>query len=217
MGYTGIPSQGCLPCRQRRVKCDEQRPICQKCTKGRRACGGWRERWDLVFRDEGLKLARKDKSRVPIPNSTTESQTAGDNPDVQLAVRQQRWLPSRSASNYSIPLSLAIPLDDRALNFFTWAYTSIPSSQSPPSIPGYLGCFQVLYPNAEKGSLLQVTGDAVSLAALGQHLHNQDIIRKSQAQYIRAMQLTRLEIEQRKPPETEPILAILLLGLYEVS
>ncbi|KAH7121191.1 hypothetical protein B0J11DRAFT_551654 [Dendryphion nanum] len=29
---------GCYTCRQRRVKCDEKRPICERCTKGNREC-----------------------------------------------------------------------------------------------------------------------------------------------------------------------------------
>lgn len=32
---------GCLTCRQRRVKCDEEKPVCGKCTKAGEKCRGW--------------------------------------------------------------------------------------------------------------------------------------------------------------------------------
>ncbi|KAL9622735.1 MAG: hypothetical protein Q9160_002853 [Pyrenula sp. 1 TL-2023] len=32
---------GCLTCRRRRVKCDESRPTCNRCTKGRYVCDGY--------------------------------------------------------------------------------------------------------------------------------------------------------------------------------
>ena len=33
---------GCLTCKARRVKCDETRPFCQRCTKAGRACDGYK-------------------------------------------------------------------------------------------------------------------------------------------------------------------------------
>jgi len=36
--YRGRVRTGCLTCRARKVKCDEQRPSCQKCTRLKRAC-----------------------------------------------------------------------------------------------------------------------------------------------------------------------------------
>ncbi|KAF5254139.1 hypothetical protein FANTH_1021 [Fusarium anthophilum] len=36
--YKGRVRTGCLVCRSRKIKCDEQRPSCQKCTRGSRTC-----------------------------------------------------------------------------------------------------------------------------------------------------------------------------------
>ncbi|RDW86213.1 Zn(II)2Cys6 transcription factor domain-containing protein [Aspergillus mulundensis] len=42
MVYPGGPSKGCYTCRARKVKCDEARPVCKRCVKGNRVCGGYR-------------------------------------------------------------------------------------------------------------------------------------------------------------------------------
>lgn len=35
---------GCLTCRRRRIKCGEERPICNNCTKSKRSCEGYAQR-----------------------------------------------------------------------------------------------------------------------------------------------------------------------------
>ncbi|KAL4979967.1 hypothetical protein BDW66DRAFT_147877 [Aspergillus desertorum] len=40
---------GCLTCRQRRIKCGEEKPICKNCTKSKRDCKGYAQR--LIFKN----------------------------------------------------------------------------------------------------------------------------------------------------------------------
>ncbi|KAL4931275.1 putative C6 finger domain protein [Aspergillus undulatus] len=40
---------GCLTCRQRRIKCDEEKPVCKNCTKSKRECKGYAQR--LIFKN----------------------------------------------------------------------------------------------------------------------------------------------------------------------
>ncbi|KAE8348112.1 hypothetical protein BDV28DRAFT_112129 [Aspergillus coremiiformis] len=40
---------GCLTCRQRRIKCGEEKPICKNCVKSKRECKGYAQR--LVFKN----------------------------------------------------------------------------------------------------------------------------------------------------------------------
>ncbi|KAL4860790.1 hypothetical protein BDV12DRAFT_89398 [Aspergillus spectabilis] len=42
MVYPGGPSRGCYTCRARKIKCDETKPVCKRCVKGNRTCGGYR-------------------------------------------------------------------------------------------------------------------------------------------------------------------------------
>lgn len=39
---------GCLTCRKRRIKCDEERPICKNCIKSKRHCEGYNQR--VIFK-----------------------------------------------------------------------------------------------------------------------------------------------------------------------
>ncbi|KAI9714642.1 MAG: hypothetical protein M1812_006307 [Candelaria pacifica] len=40
---------GCLTCRKRRIKCGEERPICNNCVKSKRSCEGYNNR--VIFKD----------------------------------------------------------------------------------------------------------------------------------------------------------------------
>ncbi|KAL5047214.1 hypothetical protein BDW71DRAFT_180509 [Aspergillus fruticulosus] len=40
---------GCLTCRQRRIKCGEEKPVCKNCTKSKRECKGYAQR--LIFKN----------------------------------------------------------------------------------------------------------------------------------------------------------------------
>lgn len=68
------PSTACSPCRQRRAKasssariyrakeyllsqCDRKRPICTRCVKTPRQCVGYRDSFELLFRDSTRKTA----------------------------------------------------------------------------------------------------------------------------------------------------------------
>ncbi|KIX08623.1 uncharacterized protein Z518_03279 [Rhinocladiella mackenziei CBS 650.93] len=51
MVYAG-PSNGCLTCKKRRVKCDETRPVCRNCTRRRVPCPGFPDPPGTKFRDE---------------------------------------------------------------------------------------------------------------------------------------------------------------------
>ncbi|KAH6606258.1 hypothetical protein Trco_005411 [Trichoderma cornu-damae] len=59
MVYQGKPSRGCQMCRTRRIKCDETKPTCKQCAKSRRQCPGYRDEFDLVFRNETLATEKR--------------------------------------------------------------------------------------------------------------------------------------------------------------
>ncbi|KAI1377009.1 hypothetical protein F4677DRAFT_64391 [Hypoxylon crocopeplum] len=54
---------GCLTCRKRRIKCDEQHPICKNCQKSKRECLGY----DPIFKNQ---QQQHPTSIRPAPNST---------------------------------------------------------------------------------------------------------------------------------------------------
>lgn len=65
---------GCLTCRARRVKCDERRPVCERCEAGNLECSGYEAK-----RKINVKGSRKPKNggengSVNISNDTLEQQ-----------------------------------------------------------------------------------------------------------------------------------------------
>ncbi|KAN0095939.1 hypothetical protein V8E51_014744 [Hyaloscypha variabilis] len=85
---------GCITCRIRRIKCDEQKPSCLRCTSTGRKCDGYE-----------MEMARTKGSKVklhPIASTSTVSQTLGSLvADYELRALQHfrtRTAPALSAS-----------------------------------------------------------------------------------------------------------------------
>ncbi|KAL4783642.1 hypothetical protein BJX76DRAFT_246513 [Aspergillus varians] len=60
---------GCLTCRQRRIKCGEEKPICKNCTKSKRECKGYAQR--LIFKNPlgipGVANSIPAQQSLPLP------------------------------------------------------------------------------------------------------------------------------------------------------
>lgn len=63
MVNTGKPSGACGTCRERRIKCDEAKPVCLKCTRSGRTCSGYSH--GLKMRDQTQKTIIKAKFGKP--------------------------------------------------------------------------------------------------------------------------------------------------------
>ncbi|KAI0844424.1 hypothetical protein F5Y00DRAFT_256025 [Daldinia vernicosa] len=60
---------GCLTCRKRRIKCDEQHPICKNCQKSKRECLGY----DPIFKNQQQQHHTNIR---PAPNNSSASSSA---------------------------------------------------------------------------------------------------------------------------------------------
>ncbi|KAG9186363.1 hypothetical protein G6011_02919 [Alternaria panax] len=58
MSYRGRPSKGCEACRARKVKCDESRPACSRCSKAGHTCK-YRDQADILFRNQTASAAQR--------------------------------------------------------------------------------------------------------------------------------------------------------------
>ncbi|KAL2871876.1 Zn(II)2Cys6 transcription factor [Aspergillus lucknowensis] len=94
MVFCGKPSKGCGECRSRKIRCDQGRPTCSQCAKGKRTCPGYRDELSLMFRDESQQVVRKAKtgassrrakkaaSRRPSPPASESHSSNTDSPDL---------------------------------------------------------------------------------------------------------------------------------------
>lgn len=73
-------SGGCVTCKQRRVKCDEEKPKCQSCQRLGLVCGGYRTKCaEIKFKDQNHKFftnAIQVQGRVPAPRPLAEPDNA---------------------------------------------------------------------------------------------------------------------------------------------
>ncbi|KAI2611916.1 hypothetical protein GGR54DRAFT_632720 [Hypoxylon sp. NC1633] len=65
---------GCLTCRKRRIKCDEQHPICKNCQKSKRECLGY----DPIFKNQQQHHPTNIR---PAPNSNTSASVPVQSPN----------------------------------------------------------------------------------------------------------------------------------------
>lgn len=73
-------SRGCVTCKQRRVKCDEEKPKCQSCQRLGLVCGGYRTKCaEIKFKDQNHKFLSNTvqvQDQVPTPCPLTEPDNA---------------------------------------------------------------------------------------------------------------------------------------------
>ncbi|KAF2667514.1 hypothetical protein BT63DRAFT_456809 [Microthyrium microscopicum] len=63
---------GCMTCRKRRIKCDEQHPICRNCVKSKRECLGY----DPIFKPQSGQQSNQQMQSSVSPTATTPTSTA---------------------------------------------------------------------------------------------------------------------------------------------
>ncbi|KAJ5956373.1 hypothetical protein N7501_010652 [Penicillium viridicatum] len=71
----GGRNKGCRTCRRRRVKCNEEKPLCHRCQKGGFECEGYVE--FAQFIDETSRLRKRAARRLALPSSCSDSSETG--------------------------------------------------------------------------------------------------------------------------------------------
>jgi hypothetical protein len=75
MVNTGRPSPACKACRARRLKCDQTKPACIKCIKAKRPCPGYREAFEINFKDQTASVIRRHARSISPPTAKDASQS----------------------------------------------------------------------------------------------------------------------------------------------
>ncbi|CAE7225623.1 unnamed protein product [Rhizoctonia solani] len=131
---------GCLPCLQKRKKCDEMKPICTRCSLGGNRCV-WRP--SLPKSKSRASVISLSSPNQPLPDAGAASTLAG--------------VTSRPGSSNSRGLVLGAEIDTVASlpgNDYTlsWALSGIPNSQLV-SDPSLLSCTQDVTPPQDRETL----------------------------------------------------------------
>lgn len=193
------------------IQCDQSIPSCGQCLKAGRNCCGYRNRMDLLFRNETNKVTAKARTsktysatgRRDVLNSEGRSDTA-------LTCQ----LNSAPSPLRFIPRSLSIPLEDEATNYFFHSYVL-----SDPVISStFLSYVPTLYKNGADASPLPEIIASIGMASISNIKNDPRIMfaaRRKHALVLQAINRALQDPESAKLDTT--FAAVLLLCLFEVS
>lgn len=202
-------------------QCDETKPTCNQCTKARRHCPGYRDEFELIFRNETKATERRAQKASKKGcaasssgnNNTTNANTSSSVGDETLPVVKAVGPPARE----SISPGLSIPTEQLASCHFLSNFILVPREGSTR---GFMGFLLPLMKSEGQNSHLQHAFNACALANLGNRVksNDEDLPDKALSEYTKALAATHSALTDPDTYKSDASIAtVLLLGLYEVS
>lgn len=224
-------SRGCLRCRQRRVKCDEGKPSCQRCINRNEICEGYRDESTIVFRHETVKVIEhanaaaaatpstgsSRKSRRSRSTDNLSSTTFADPSDLTEEEAASLDLPRAFPWMKTTPAHLRPAPEDEAVNRFMDKYVMCPCNET--SSPGFLEHLPCLFQdvNVEGRFALRWAVRAAAYADLSKAQSNDAL--SSKAFHCYGMSLSALGeslSEVGKVPDDYDLMTAVMLDIFEV-
>ncbi|TAQ84730.1 hypothetical protein B7494_g6961 [Chlorociboria aeruginascens] len=210
-------------CRSRRIKCDETKPTCMACLRSKRVCPGYKDDFDIIFRDEtkstekrwrtskNLNLANSQRSdQTAFPNDSTKGHT------VRLGDAQHIMDPAEDSANLFLPEGLVVPVDQQAPCYFLSNYVITPRSSTTR---GYFDFIIPIIKSEGPDSHFSVAFQAVSMASLANRPNirgRSNIMRVARSQYMKALKTVNLALQSPVDQKSDQTLAaIIMLGFFE--
>ncbi|KAI0487502.1 hypothetical protein F4859DRAFT_501885 [Xylaria cf. heliscus] len=207
MVFPGRFSTGCKLCRRRKVKCDENRPSCQRCRIYGQPCPGYADqfhfRFDKTASKQETPLPRQQcreksqASRQPQPQPLSQAANS-----VQIAVQTMR-----NAQPPAITPQLELSYDDISLCYFIRRFVTPDENDN---LPGHLTFLPSLYNHDGHGLLESATLSVAQMAAYNQFGSNQFRLQSYQ-NYGRTIRALRKTIETEDEVTDDRVLAAVLL------
>ncbi|KAI6779654.1 Transcriptional regulatory protein-like protein [Emericellopsis cladophorae] len=203
-------------CRTRRIKCDETKPTCNQCAKSRRVCPGYKDEFDLVFRNETQateRRARKANKKATAQKINPDATMTVLSPDGSPSGKQLQKSPSPAQSSY-VASALQLPLDQQASCHFVSNYVLIPRQGSTRGFMEYL---LPLMKTERPAEHFKNAFDACAFASLGNRVGvGHDFGEIALSRYTKALSSTYKALRDPELAKQDSTLAaILLLGLFE--
>ncbi|KAI0108911.1 hypothetical protein GGR51DRAFT_513554 [Nemania sp. FL0031] len=200
-------SFGCHACRRMKVKCDEKKPQCKRCTRARRVCPGYRDTKQIVFRSMNAELA--SKAEAPRLLQT--------HPSISIATSNHRGptVPAALGVLFS-PRLLTQPSEKwntRAISHFLHNYSCAPTRDSP----GYLGFLPDLLGNNSSGTgYLESAVFAAGSASLANISGLTHLERTAEKHYGETLRLLSVALQDPAEASSDAVLTcIIVLQTFE--
>lgn len=191
-----------------------------QCQKSRRQCPGYKDDFDLVFRNEtqaterrARKTSKKLTTTIVLPDNSSSFPVISRE-DLDMMETSD----SRNAMMMATSNALAIPVEQQAPCFFLQNYTLPPSDGGR----GYFDFLAPLMRSEGPDSQLSVAFSAVSMASLANRPNTKGrdagLMSKAVGLYAKALKATNLALQNPVQQKTDQTLAaILMLGFFEVG
>ena len=228
-----FPSRGCRTCKQRHIKvrftghqcstivadkcltkCDEARPICNRCRKSNLSCHGVETVTDFVFLNENnYAIGRWKRPRGPNLRSSLIARDRSRTPSSSGALPIES--PLADLQSYSITPALHVPLDDQALCYYSRSYVEV-SYGFPEIVDGHLKYASADWCYLQPQSILSLAILAVSHATFGRARNSHAALAVGCKSYLNALVKTNMALKDvGDATHDEVILAVMLLSFYE--
>lgn len=190
-------------------KCDETKPTCNQCAKSRRQCPGYKDEFDLVFRNETQATERRARKA----NKKAIAQKLNREIDQGESRKKSPSPPSATTSSYVVS-ALKMPLDQQASCHFVSNYVLVPRQGSTRGFMEYL---IPLLKAEQPGEHFKSAFDACAYASLGNRVGpGNDFEQVALTKYTKALSSTYKALRDPELAKHDTTLAaILLLGLFE--
>ncbi|KEF51366.1 uncharacterized protein A1O9_12515 [Exophiala aquamarina CBS 119918] len=227
MVYPGHPSRGCFACRRKKVKCDEAKPQCNRCTRVGKICPGYRADSELSFRF--VKVLRSDDSSSNASSRSSPDRQFKNNggalaiPGADFGFQddsfsngsQRAWETSNGDFDFQTPIiqPLLLPWAHLALPLFINLY-STSSVQDPKQ--GLLTFLPSLYANSNPGSPLHLAVSAATDANAVRKLTDLEAIHQARRTHVKALVAVQKAIEDPQEVTKDTTLcSLFILTLFE--
>ncbi|KAE8411723.1 hypothetical protein BDV36DRAFT_273812 [Aspergillus pseudocaelatus] len=180
-------SRSCENCRAVKRRCDKQVPRCGQCIRTRETCLGYRDQWDLVFRDQTshtIKRSRNksEKNAVSTAGIPLTPPTRGPNPS----------------------------LEEIGVNYFLQEFTA--GGRSPSR--GYLNYIPTAYSADVEHPTLVASMAAVGLVALA--THQPELVHHARAKYSEAINHVNNALASPvESVKDSTLMSVISLGVFE--
>jgi hypothetical protein len=199
-------------CRTRRIKCDETKPTCKQCAKSQRTCPGYKDEFDLVFRNETQATERRAKkaNKKALALKAGKASAAPE----QINDNLPSSSPGSSSHKESVGALIQLPVDQQASCHFISNFVLMPKQGTTR---GYMDFLPQLLGTESTMKHFKYAFDACALASLNNRVGSgADFAANAIGTYTKALAATQEALRTPELAQRDSTLAaILLLGLFE--
>ncbi|KAL5003680.1 hypothetical protein BDV10DRAFT_1701 [Aspergillus recurvatus] len=212
MTFCCLPSQNCLRCRQRRIKCDRARPECSQCKRAHQECSGYRDEVSLLFRDENERIIRRSKAAHERSRAKTQGVKGPQAADSQPKAANLSRLSVKGNGVLSRPLPMtSLDIDTHGLQFFFQQFSHKPAVESLPR--GWQAMFRELDTNTSFRNAVV----SVGLAALSNVKRDRALLTVARQRYGAALKSVRSIVESQPRGDVAVLLKMIMaLAIFEM-